>query len=394
MELAERVLGISESATLAVSSKAKKMKAEGVDVIDFGLGEPDFPTPRPISEAGIAAIKAGKTKYTPAAGTPALKKVIAQKLRADNGLDYEAEQIIVSNGAKHSIFNIVLALVKEGDEVVIPAPYWVSYPEMVKVAGGKPVYVESSLEEAFKLSADKLEAALTPKTKLLIINSPCNPTGSVLDEADLRSIADLLLQRDIYIISDEIYEKLVYEGATHTSIATVEPKLKERTIVINGCSKAYSMTGWRIGYAAGAKEIISAAVRLQSHSTSGPNTMAQEAALAALTGDQSCVEEMRSEFDRRRRFIARELNQMAGVECIMPAGAFYAFPRVRGTYGRTIDGANITDSLSLSSAVLEKKAVAIVPGVAFGADDYIRFSYATSMAKIEEGMKRLKEFLG
>jgi len=394
VKLAKRVLDISESATLAVSARAKKMKAEGVDVIDFGLGEPDFPTPGFISDAGIEAIKAGKTKYAHAAttGTAELKKAIISKLKNDNGLEYEPGQIIVSCGAKHSIFNIILSVVEEGDEVIIGCPYWVSYPEMVKVAGGTPIAVESLQEEGFALSAEKLEKAITDKTKLLILNSPCNPTGAVLQEKELLEIARVLLNRDIFIISDEIYEKLIYDGKGHKSIAALEPALKERTILINGCSKAYSMTGWRIGYAAGPKEIIAAAARLQSHSTSGANSIGQEAALAALAGDQSCVDAMRSEFDKRRKFIVEKLNEIQGIQCIMPEGAFYAFPKVSGLYGKTIDGTEIKDSLSLCSAALEKKAVAIVPGIAFGADDYVRFSYATSIENIKEGMKRLKEF--
>ena len=393
MKLAGRVAGISESSTIAVSSKAKKMKAEGIDVIDFGLGEPDFPTPAPIAQAGIDAITAGKTKYTPASGTPALRKAIAEKLKRDNGLEYAPEEIIVSNGAKHSIFNIVLTLIEEGDEVIIPAPYWVSYPEMVKAASGTPVYAPASQKEGFKLTADKLLKAISDRTKLLILNSPSNPTGAVLDEKDLHALADVLLDKNIFIISDEIYEKLIYDGKVHKSIAAVEPKLKERIIVVNGHSKAYAMTGWRIGYAAGAKEIIAAAGRLQSHSTSGPATMAQEAALAALAGDQSCVEDMKKEFDRRRKSIVGKLNEIEGVECLMPEGAFYAFPKVSGLYGKTFRGAGVSDSLSFCSAVLEKKAVAIVPGVAFGADEHVRFSYVTSMEKIEEGVKRLKEFV-
>jgi len=392
MKLAGRVANISQSPTIAVSSKAKKMKAEGIDVIDFGLGEPDFPTPAPIAKAGIDAITAGKTKYTPASGTPALRKAIAEKLKKDNGLEYASDEIIVSNGAKHSIFNIVLTIVEESDEVIIPSPYWVSYPEMVKAAGGTPVYVAASQEEGFKLTADALEKAISDRTKLIILNSPSNPTGAVLEEKDLRAIADVLLDKNIFVISDEIYEKLIYDGKVHRSIAAVEPKLRERIIVVNGHSKAYSMTGWRIGYAAGAREIIAAAGRLQSHSTSGPNTMAQEAALAALTGDQSCVEDMKNEFDRRRKLIVQKLNEIDGIECLMPEGAFYVFPKVSGLYGKTFQGVPISDSLSLCSAVLEKKAVAIVPGVAFGADGHVRFSYATSMEKIEEGVKRLKEF--
>jgi len=397
-KLADRIGRVGESVTLAVTAKARAMQAQGVDVVAFAAGEPDFDTPEHVREAGKAAIDAGQTRYTPASGTPALKKAIAGKLKRDNGLEYDpATEILVSCGAKHVIYNLVQALCEEGDEVVIPAPYWVSYPEMARLAGAEPVFPQASSAQDFKLTPEQLAGAVTAKTKAVILNSPSNPTGAVYSPAELKALAAVLVGRDVWVISDEIYEKLVYDGAEHASIARLEPRLKGRTLVVNGHSKSYAMTGWRIGYAAGPAAVIKAAGSLQSHSTSGPAAMCQAAALAALTekdGGAAELEAMRAEFQARRDLIVERLGAIKGISCVKPRGAFYVFPDVSGCYGRKIGEVRVDGSLSFAQACLETAHVALVPGVAFGADNCVRMSFATGTELINKGLDRLAKLLG
>jgi len=391
--LSRRIASISESMTIAISSRAKALKAEGADIIDFGLGEPDFDTPQHIKLAAIEAINQGCTKYTPAAGTPQLRQAVAEKFKKNNGLEYDPAQIFLSCGAKHSLFNIILACCEEGDEVIIPTPYWVSYPEMVKASGAECVFLPTSEENQFKISPDQLANALTPRSRMLIINSPSNPSGSVYTASELGALAAVVADHTgIVILSDEIYEALVYDGVQHVSIASM-PGMFERTVVVNGFSKAYAMTGWRLGYAAGHTEIIKAAIRLQSHVTSGPCTISQAAGLAALAGDQTCVEEMRKEFDRRRRFVIEGLNAIDGITCIEPKGAFYALPNVSTFCGREIKGRKVSGSMDFAQLCLEKAKIAVVPGCAFGDDTVIRLSYATSLDNIRRGLARLADML-
>lgn len=383
--ISKRVRGLSPSITLAISAKAKQMQAEGIDVIGFGAGEPDFDTPQPIKEAGIVAINSGFTKYTADSGIPELKKAVSEKFKRDNNLDYEPAQILISCGAKHSLFNTIFALCDEGEEVIIPAPYWVSYEEQVKMAGATPVIVEN----AFKLTGEMFRQAITQKTKLLILNSPCNPTGVVYEQEELEELAKIAVEKGIYIISDEVYEYIIYDGKKHISIASLNPQIKDLTITINAVSKAYSMTGWRIGYAAGPKEIIQAMSNVQSHSTSNPTSISQKAALAALQGSQQCVAEMVVEFDKRRKVMVDGLNEIKGFNCSMPKGAFYAFPDISGTFGLK----SIDNSFALTEFLLDKAKVAVVPGDAFGAPNYIRLSYTTSLENIKKGVTRIKEVL-
>jgi len=395
MSLAKRTTRIGESATLKVTARAKAMKSEGIDVISFGAGEPDFNTPQVIADSGVKAIQSGKTRYTPVPGIPELKQAIAKKLLAENGLEYQPSQIVVSCGAKHSLFNVIMSLVEKGDRVVIPAPYWVSYPAMVQYAGGKPVYVEGKEKNGFRITAKSLKRAINKKTKAIIINSPSNPTGVVYNEDEMREIAEIIADSGIWCISDEIYEKLLYDGAKHVSIASL-PGMKDNTITVNGHSKAFAMTGWRIGYIAStSKELVSAATNLQSQSTSNPATMCQYAALTALTDPSipETVEKMRVEFEKRRNRIVDILNAIPGVSCQKPGGAFYVMPNVSGHYGKTIGGQKIDGSMTFASALLEKSHVAVVPGVEFGNDECIRLSYATSMEQIEKGVARIAEFL-
>jgi aspartate aminotransferase len=396
-KLAEKIGRVGESVTLAVSAKAKAMKAGGVDVVAFAAGEPDFDTPAYVSAAGKKAIDAGQTRYTPASGTVELKKAVAAKLERDNGLTCDpAKEILISCGAKHVIYNLVQVLCGEGDEVAIPAPYWVSYPEMARLAGADPVFPGAGAEQEFKLKPEQLEQAITDRTRVVILNSPSNPTGSVYSPDELRALAAVLAGKDVWVISDEIYEKLVYDGVKHASIAALEPQLKSRTITVNGHSKAYAMTGWRIGYAAGPAEVIKAAGSLQSHSTSGPATMCQAAALTALVendGGAAELEAMRKEFQARRDLIVERLNAIEGISCVKPQGAFYVFPDVSGCYGREIGGVQVDGSLSLCGAVLESAHVALVPGVAFGEDKCVRMSFATSTELINKGLDRLEKLL-
>ena len=391
MNLAQRVKEIKPSPTLAVDAKAKALLAQGVDVIGFGAGEPDFDTPENIKDAAIKALKAGFTKYTPAGGTEELKKAVCQKLKKDNHLDYEPAEILISCGAKHSLYNICQALFEEGDEVMIPAPYWVSYPDMVLLAGATPVIIKTAEKTGFRITAADLEKAITKKTKALILNSPSNPTGASYTKEDLTAIAQVLLKTGITVISDEIYEKLVYDGFSFSSIASVDPKLKNQAIVVNGVSKSYSMTGWRIGYAAGPKPLITAMTNIQSQSTSNPTSISQKASLEALIGPQDFIQTMLKEFDRRRTYMVDRLNAMPGVSCFKPSGAFYAFPNFSGVFGHKAGSTTITDSTTLSQYLLESVNVAVVPGVAFGADENIRLSYATSFKNIQKGLDRIQK---
>ena len=390
MKLATRVAKIKPSETLAITAKANALKAEGRDVIGFGAGEPDFDTPANIKQAAIKAIEAGFTKYTPVGGTDELKDAIINKLKRDNSLDYKRSQIVVSCGAKHSLYNLAQALFETGDEVIIPAPYWVSYPDIVVLAGGTPVILNTLEKDGFKINPQQLKAAITPNTRALIINGPSNPTGAAYSPEELKAIAAVLIDEDILIITDDIYEKILYTKYPFANIASVESKLKDRTIVVNGVSKAYAMTGWRIGYAAGPEEVIAAVSKIQSQNTSNPTSISQKASVEALNGDQSVVAVMVGEFLKRRDVIVAALNDIPGVKCLLPEGSFYVFPNVSGVYGRSYKGKKIIGSTELIDYLLDEANVAAVPGAAFGSDDHIRLSYATSLKNIEEGVKRIK----
>ncbi len=394
MRISQRCQRVTGSLTLAIDAKAKEMKQKGIDVVGFGAGEPDFDTPEHIRKAAKDALDLGKTRYTPAAGMPELRQAICDKLKRDNGLDYVPQQIVVSNGAKHSLFNSFQALLEEGDEVIVPGPYWVSYPEIVRMAGGVPVIVEGREENNFKPTIDDFRAAVTDKTRAVVINSPNNPNGFVFTREELQAIGDLAIEKDLSIVSDEIYEFLVYDGAEHISIASLSPEIKERTIVINGMSKAYAMTGWRIGYTASPLNAAKAMTNFQSHSTSCPNSIAQYAALTALSGPDDQLKSMVAEFDRRRRRIVELINEIPGLSCKPPKGAFYVMMNIGGVFGKRYNGAPIVDSMSFTQLLLDNSHVAVVPGAGFGADAYVRLSYATSMENIEKGLARIKEFVG
>jgi len=393
MSISKRVSTISPSVTLAITAKAKRMKQEGIDVIGFGTGEPDFDTPTHIKEAAKKALDEGFTKYTPASGMEELKEAICRKFKRDNNLDYSPQEILVSCGAKHSIFNAIFVLCNEGDEVILPSPYWVSYPEMIKVAGARPVVIETTQKNNFKVTPQQLQEAITPKTKLFILNSPSNPTGMVYTKEELELIGNILIKRGIFCVSDEIYEKIIYDGHEHISIASLGQAIKRLTIVINGVSKSYSMTGWRIGYAAGPKEVIQAMSNLQSHSTSNPSSISQRAALAALEGHEKFSSEMVAEFLKRRDYIVKRLNSINGISCLKPQGAFYVFPDVSQIIGKTFRGQLVKDSVSLSEILLAEANIAVVSGSAFGADSYLRLSYAISMEIISKGLDRIAEFV-
>ncbi|MEJ2183335.1 MAG: pyridoxal phosphate-dependent aminotransferase [Nitrospirota bacterium] len=382
--LSERVKSIKPSPTLAMDARAKEMKARGVDVVNFGVGEPDFDTPGNIKEAAIRAIRAGETKYTPVGGILPLKDAVIEKLRKDNGLSYSREEVMVSCGAKHTLYNIAQALLDPGDEVIIPAPYWVSYPDQALLAGATPVIVRTEESEGFMLRAEDLEAAVSPRTKALVLNSPSNPTGACYTRERLEEIARVVARHDVMVISDEIYEKLLYDGAEHVSLASLGGEAREKTIVVNGVSKSYAMTGWRIGYAAGPAPVIKAMTNIQSQSTSNPASIAQWAALEALTGPQDSVEEMRREFDARRRYLVQALNAVRGITCLSPGGAFYVFPNTSALYGGRVKG-----SLELAAYLLEEAGVALVPGEAFGDDNFVRISYATAMEDIKRAVQRI-----
>ena len=390
MGIAKRALAIKPSPTLATAAKAKAMKAQGIDVVDFGVGEPDFDTPENVKEAAKKAIQAGFTKYTPASGTDELKEAVVEKFKKDNGLAYNKSQVLISCGAKHSLYNIAEALFDPGDEVIIPSPYWVSYPDQVILNDATPIIVETTEDEKFKLSAKKLEKAVTRKTKAVIVNSPSNPTGLAYDKKTLEEIAAVAVKHKLYVISDEIYEKLIYDGFQHFSIASLGPEIKDLTIVVNGVSKSHAMTGWRIGYAAGPQDVITAMANIQSQSTSNPTSISQKAAVEALRGPQDFIQVMNSEFDKRRKYMVERLNRITGMSCLMPVGAFYAFPRVSPLFGKSVNGKLIRNSSDLAAYLLEEAKVALVSGDAFGADAYMRLSYATSMEIIVKGLDRIE----
>ncbi len=392
MRLSSRVKAVSPSPTVSIDAKAKEMARQGIDVISFGVGEPDFDTPDHIKEAGIEAIRSGFTKYTPVLGIPELREAISAKLRRENGLDYAPTEILVSSGAKESLYHAVMSLCEPGDEVLIPAPYWVTYPEQVKLAGGVPVVVEAGGETDFKVTPEMLAAHATWRTRLLLLNSPSNPTGAVYTRGELQALADFCVSRDIAVISDEIYEKLVYEGE-FVSIASLGPEIRSRTVVVNGVSKAFAMTGWRIGYAAGTPDVIKAMSSLQSHSTTHPASMAQKAAAAALSGPHDAVETMAVEFRRRRDYVVERLQRIPGLVVRRPAGAFYVFPNVERLLGRTLDGRPLNTDLDLAELLLTEGRVALVPGTAFGAPGHLRLSYATSMERLREGLDRMEAVL-
>jgi len=391
MWISKNAAGIAPSPTLAITAKAKQMKADGIDVVSFGAGEPDFDTPQFIKDAAIQSLNAGFTKYTPSSGTPDLKQAICDKLLSENGIAYEKSNIIVSLGAKHSIYNAVLATVDPGDEVIIPAPYWVSYPEIVKMAGGIPVYIETDESTGFTASVEAILDVVTPKTKMLILNSPSNPTGGVYSPQQLRDIAALAVNRQFLVLSDEIYEKIIYDGRKHVSIASLGEDIKKITITVNGMSKAFSMTGWRLGYVAADKEIVKAMDAIQGHSTSNPVSFTMPAAEVALKGPQSVVQDMVIEFDKRRKYIVDRLNAIPGITCDTPGGAFYVFPNISALFGKKFGDKVITGSDSLSEYLLDQAMVAVVAGSGFGADKYVRLSYATSMAAIEKGLDRIAQ---
>ena len=389
MKLAKRVDALTPSSTLAITAKAKELKAQGHDVIGLGAGEPDFNTPQHIIDAAVKSMEEGHTKYTPAAGLPALKDAIIGKLKQDQGLDYQAPEVFVGTGAKHVLYTLFQALLDEGDEVIIPTPYWVSYPEQVKLAFGVPVYVTGHEEFGFKLTPEQLETAVTDKTKAVIINSPSNPTGAMYSPDELKALGEVALKHDLIIVSDEIYEKLIYGGASHTSIAELSPELKAQTIVINGVSKSHSMTGWRIGYAAGDATLIKAMTNLASHSTSNPTTSAQYGAIAAYTKDDGSVETMRKAFEERLNVAYEKLIQIPGVSCVKPQGAFYLFPNVR----ETVSLCGFPDVDTWVEALLEEEKVALVPGSGFGAPDNVRLSYATSLDQFLAALERIERFV-
>ena len=397
MELSTRVQAIKPSPTLAVTARAAKLKAEGKDIIGLGAGEPDFDTPQHIKDAAIGAINKGFTKYTAVGGTPSLKAAIIAKFKRDNGLEYTPKQILVSCGGKQSFFNLALAVVNPGDEVIIPAPDWVSYPDIVLIAQGKPVIVEAGIEQGFKISAAQLEAAITPKTKMVVINSPSNPTGAVYSLDDLKALGEVLRRHpQILIASDDMYEHIALTDEKFANILNACPDLYPRTMVLNGVSKAYAMTGWRIGYAAGPENIITAMENVQSQSTSNPTSISQVAAEAALNGDQGCIAPMLKAFRERHLFMVNELNRIPGVQCIMAGGAFYAFPDMRVAISNLHQRGTIkaATDIALSEYLLEQAGVAVVPGSAFGSEGYVRLSFATSMGNLQQALERLAKALG
>ncbi len=391
-ELSKKGLAISPSVTLAITAKAKEMKAAGIDVVSFGAGEPDFNTPKNIQKEGIRAIEEGLTRYTPASGIKDLKEAICEKFKRDNNLDYTIENIVVSSGAKHSLFNSLMAILNEGEEVIVMKPFWVSYTELIKVSGGVPVLIDTKEENEFKVTIEDLNKALTDKTKAIILNSPSNPTGSIYTKEELQEIADWVVQNDLYVISDEIYEKLVYEGE-HVSIASLGEEIKERTVVVNGMSKAYAMTGWRIGYVAANKDIAKIMSNMQSHTTSNPCSISQYASVEGLRGDQSAIAEMRGEFIKRRDYMVEKINSIDKVSCLKPKGAFYIMVNIEKVLGTTIKGYKVEDSVSFAKYLLDEAKIAVIPGAGFGVDNYVRLSYATSMENIVEGLDRLEKAL-
>ena len=397
MKFSDRIQRVKPSPTLAVTAMAAQLQSQGIDVIGFGSGEPDFDTPQNIKEAAIKAINSGKTKYTPSGGIPELKEAVVKKFKRDNNLEYQLSEVIINCGGKHSFYNLIQVIIDDGDEVIIPSPYWVSYPDMVLLAGGKPVFIETDISTGFKIKPQQLEQKITSKTKAVVINSPSNPTGAAYTRHELEELARVLEDKDLIIISDDIYETIVYDGFKFFNIANISEKIKEKTIVLNGVSKTYAMTGWRIGYAAGNSDIIKKMDILQGQSTSNPTTISQWAAVEALSGDQSVLDHMLVAFDRRRNFVVDGLNNIPGLKCYKPEGAFYAFPDCSEVYklkGWSKVSEKYKDnykSSSLCAYLMEEARTAVVPGIAFGNDNYFRISFATSDEKLKEGLKRIKE---
>lgn len=391
--IAEKVLEVKPSITLAITAKAKEMIESGMDVIGFGAGEPDFDTPEFIKEAAIKAIHDGKTKYTPAVGVLELRKLICKKLKEDNGLDYTPDQIIVNSGAKHSLSTAFQSILNPGDEVLVPVPYWVSYPEIVRIAGGVPVFLETKEENDFKMTAEELEEAINENTKAVYLNSPSNPVGAVYTKEELESLAEVILKHKIFVVSDEIYEKLIYDGQEHVSIASLNDEIKEWTILVNGMSKSHAMTGWRLGYSAASKDVIAAMGTVQGHAVSHPSSITQYAGIGALQCPPENVTDMVEEYDKRRKYCIERLDQIHELSYIYPKGAFYVFINVSKLYGRSYKGSVIEGSMDYAAKMLDNEQVALVPGIAFGADDFVRISYATSMEQITKGLDRMEKFI-
>ncbi len=393
LELSKKAAAVKPSSTLAITAKAKELKAQGKDVVGFGAGEPDFNTPDNICDAAIQAIHDGFTKYTPASGTNDLKEAISKKFKTFNGLDYAPDQIVISNGGKHSLTNIFTAIINPGDEVIIPAPFWLSYPEIVKLAGGVPVIINTTKEQNYKLTAQALREAVTEKTKAVVLNTPNNPTGMLYTKEELCAIADVVVEKDFYVVADEMYEHLVYGDQKHISIASLSKEIYDRTITCSGLAKSYAMTGWRIGYTGSSKEIAKMMSSVQSHQTSNPNSIAQKAAVEALNGPQDSVASMHAEFDKRRKYMFERISKMANVSAIEPMGAFYVFVDVNGVLGKSYKGQEITDTSKMAEILIEEFNVAVVPCADFGFADHIRLSYAISLEQIEKGLDRIETFL-
>lgn len=393
LELSKKAAAVKPSSTLAITAKAKELRAQGKDVVGFGAGEPDFDTPNNICDAAIDAIHDGFTRYTPASGINELKEAVSKKFMEFNGLEYTPEQVVISNGGKHSLTNIFTVLLNPGDEVIIPAPYWLSYPEIVKLAGGVPVYIKTTKEQDYKLTAEDLKAAVTDRTKAVILNTPSNPTGMIYTEEELRAIADVVVAGDFYVVADEMYEHLVYGKKKHVSIASLGPEIYDRTITCSGLAKGYAMTGWRIGYTGSSREIAKRMGSVQSHQTSNPNSIAQKAAVEALTGPQDSVARMHAEFAMRRQYVYKRICEMPHINCIEPMGAFYVFVDVNDVLGRDYHGQTVTDTTKMAEILLDEYNVAVVPCMDFGFADHIRLSYAISVDMIEKGLDRIETFL-
>ncbi|MBW8005539.1 MAG: pyridoxal phosphate-dependent aminotransferase [candidate division NC10 bacterium] len=394
MPLSRRVRSISPSSTLAITAMAKRMQAEGIDVISFAGGEPEFDTPEHVKAAGIRAVRDGFTKYTAPAGIEELRDAVVAKLKRDNGLEYTQDEVVTCSGSKQALYNLAMVFFDKRDEVIIPAPYWVSYPEQVRLADATPVFAPTREEEGFRLKRGDLERVLTRRTKAVILNSPCNPTGAVIELDELKAIAELAVEKDFYLVSDEAYEALTYDGVKHVSIASLGEEVKARTFVVGSTSKTYAMTGWRLGYAAGPKEIIKAMIDLQSHSTSAPASPSQKAAVAALLGPRETVESMRREFEKRRRYLLERLHGIPGVRCVPPEGAFYAFPNVSAFYGKKVArGRKISSSTDLTAYLIQEARVTVVPGADFGSDKHVRISYCLGMEQIRDGLERMAKAL-
>ena len=393
MKLSKLARTLKPSATLAITAKAKELRSKGIDIIGFGAGEPDFDTPDNIKEAAKKSIDSGFTKYTAASGIVELKEAIRNRIHTDYQLEYQNNEILVGSGAKHVLYNLFNVLIDEGDEVLIPAPYWVSYPEQVKISGGVPIILTTNQNDDFKVSPKQIASRCTDKTKILVLNYPSNPTGSTYNKKELEKIAEVVKEKNLIVLSDEIYDKIIYSGEKHTSFPQLSEDAKERTILINGVSKTYSMTGWRIGYAAGNSDVISAMNNLSGQSTSNPTSISQKAAIEAFSGNQEKVTEMLKEFESRRDFICSFLNNIQGIECFIPSGAFYVFPDISYYFGKKYNGKELSNSIDLTDFLLNEAKVAVVPGVEFGSDNHIRISYATSIDDIKEGTKRIKESL-